>query len=88
MKISFTRSATKHRVPRAVSVRIVHEASVRFRPKPGSGRSGPRILFLGDDDQGNPVEVIAAEDGPIDLIVNHAMPMRERYRREYEEAQS
>lgn len=88
MKISFARSATKHRVPRAVSERIVREAAIRFRVEPGAGQSEPRILFLGADDGGNPIEVIAVEDGPIDLILIHAMPMRERYRHKYEEMQS
>ncbi len=41
---------------------------------------------MGDDQQGNPLEVIAIEFEPEDLRVIHAMPLRQKYRLEYEEA--
>ena len=45
-----------------------------------------RLLFLGDDESSIALEVMAVEleDGDPDVI--HAMPLRERYRAEYEEA--
>jgi hypothetical protein len=44
------------------------------------------LVFLGDDADGLALEVmaIALEDGS--LLVIHAMPLRDRYRAQYEEA--
>jgi hypothetical protein len=55
----------------------------------GSGLQDPRLVYLGDDQGGAPIEVMAVEvdtphgDG---LLVIHAMPLREKYRPHYEEA--
>lgn len=45
-----------------------------------------RLLYLGDDQDGVALEVIAVELDNGALYVIHAMPLREKYRREYEEA--
>jgi hypothetical protein len=44
------------------------------------------LLVLGDDQAGVSLEILAIEDARGDLIVIHAMKMRRRYRRQYEEA--
>ncbi|MEX0874288.1 MAG: hypothetical protein WD646_10115 [Actinomycetota bacterium] len=45
-----------------------------------------RLLFLGDDQSGAALEIMAVELDGGDLYVIHVMPLRERYRAEYEEA--
>ncbi|MGH2907562.1 MAG: hypothetical protein ACRDKI_12445 [Solirubrobacterales bacterium] len=45
-----------------------------------------RLLFLGDDADGNAVEVIAVVLSQDDLLVIHAMPLRNKFRERYEEA--
>jgi hypothetical protein len=44
------------------------------------------LLFLGDDPNGEALEVMAVELCGQELLVIHAMPLRERYRDQYEEA--
>jgi len=44
------------------------------------------LVYLGDDTEGVPLEVMAIEleDGSLQVI--HAMPLRDRYREQYKEA--
>jgi hypothetical protein len=44
------------------------------------------VLVLGDDQAEVPLEILAIEDADGDLVVIHAMKMRRRYQRQYEEA--
>ena len=53
---------------------------------PPSGGPDERILYLGDDADGVPLEVMAVELSGDDLYVIHAMPLRVKYRPHYEEA--
>lgn len=46
----------------------------------------PRHVFLGEDWGGMPLEVMAIELEDETLLVIHAMPLRDRYRFAYEEA--
>jgi hypothetical protein len=46
----------------------------------------PRLVFLGDDAEGAALEVMAIELEDESLLVIHAMPLRQRYRQQYEEA--
>jgi hypothetical protein len=50
------------------------------------GGTDARLLYLGDDADGVPLEVMAVELDNRDLLVIHAMPLRDRYSEEYEEA--
>ncbi|MGH2955148.1 MAG: hypothetical protein ACRDK9_14255 [Solirubrobacterales bacterium] len=43
-------------------------------------------MYLGDDRAGSPLEVMAVELEEGRVLVVHAMPLRERYREQYEEA--
>lgn len=43
-------------------------------------------MFLGDDENGVALEVMAVELESGDLLVIHAMPLRDRYLEQYEEA--
>ena len=65
---------------------MIEHAGLRFRiarPDPGNDK---RFLYLGDDLLGIPLEVIVVDQGSGDLLVIHAMEMREKYRSEYQEA--
>jgi len=87
-RISWARSATKHRISRERSLHIVRHAGVcrRDNEYPDEWDGDPRFLFLGADLEGMPLEVVAVapEDGS--LVIIHAMPLRERYHGWYEEA--
>jgi len=61
-------------------------SGLRFRiPAEGDERDD-RLLYLGDDEDGTEIEVMAVELEDGDLFVIHAMVMREKYQNEYEEA--
>lgn len=45
-----------------------------------------RLVYLGDDEEGIALEVMAVELADDALLVIHAMPLRDRYRKQYEEA--
>ena len=45
-----------------------------------------RLVFLGDDEDGLALEVMAVELDDDSLFVIHAMPLRDRYLKQYEEA--
>lgn len=45
-----------------------------------------RLLYLGDDVDGQELEVMAVEGSKGELVVIHAMELREKYRDQYEEA--
>ena len=45
-----------------------------------------RVLFLGDDLEGVPLEVVAVELEELDFLVIHALGLRDRFRAFYEEA--
>jgi hypothetical protein len=57
-----------------------------IEPPPQDPSEPDRVLMLGDDASGVPLEILAVEDARGDLIVIHAMKMRRRYRPQYEEA--
>jgi len=64
---------------------IEHCGLVFAVPPPGS-QQDERLLFLGGDDDGAPLEVMAIELDSGDIYVIHAMPLRKKYRPRYEEA--
>ncbi len=65
---------------------MVEHARVRFRVPDPEGMDD-RLVYLGDDEDGVALEVMAVELESGDLFVIHAMPMRRKYRARYEEAQ-
>jgi hypothetical protein len=44
-----------------------------------------RLVYLGDGVDGRPLEVMAVELPTGELLVIHAMPLRSKYRSQYEE---
>jgi hypothetical protein len=51
-----------------------------------SSAMAPRYVYLGDDAQGVALEVMAVELSGGDLLVIHAMPLRKKYEKVYQEA--
>ena len=85
--VRFARAATRHRVSKDRILHVIANFRVRFEePPPTGGRSSAtRIVYLGDDQQGQTLEVMAVEGEHGELLVIHAMNLRERYRKRYEE---
>lgn len=65
---------------------VIERCGLRFRTSPPQGATDERILYLGDDADGVALEVMAVELSDGTLYVIHAMPLRARYRPQYEEA--
>jgi hypothetical protein len=73
-------------VARRRSRHVIEHAGLRFRIPPPPGKDDDRLLYLGDDEEGVTLEVMAVELEDGALFVIHAMPLRKKYRAEYEEA--
>jgi hypothetical protein len=86
VKLRWARSATRHRISRQRSAYVIEHARLRFRLPAEGGQRDDRLLYVGDDEDGLEIEVMAVELEGDELFVIHAMPMREKYRGEYEEA--
>ncbi len=85
----FARSAGKHRISKDSSHHVIAHYRARFEepPPPGGPASRSiRVVYLGEDAHGRALEVMAVERDGGDLLVIHAMPLREKYRKRYEEA--
>jgi len=82
----------RHRVSRRQVQHVIDHAGLIFvqSAPPSSPLQDPRLVYLGDDQTGAPIEVMAVEvqtsEGEDALMVIHAMPMRGKYRPQYEEA--
>lgn len=89
VNLRWARSATRHRIARDRSRHVIEHAGLRFEQPPPAGAPADaeaRLVYLGDDADGVPLEVMAVELEEGSLLVIHAMPLRERYREQYEEA--
>jgi hypothetical protein len=82
--VEFAQSARKHRIGRA-RVRQVLEDPVAEAILPAENGRQERLVFLGDDESGRALEVMAVrtDEG---LLVIHAMDLRPKWRKLYEEA--
>jgi hypothetical protein len=76
--ILFRRSASKHGIDQA---RIRRRCPL-YPPEP-TPDDHDLVLFLGPDQSGVPLEVVAVELADGDLLVIHAMRMRPRYADDY-----
>ncbi len=88
MKLKWARAATKHRISRERSRYVIEHCGLRFEEKPpgdAPASATTRLVFLGDDAEGTVLEVMAVELEDRSLLVIHAMPLRDRYRKQYEE---
>ena len=88
-RLRWARSASKHRVPRRSIRTVISGCRLRFtEPPPAEAPAGAseRFVFVGDDERGRALEVMAVEPENDALLVIHAMELRDRYRLDYEEA--
>ena len=88
-RISFARSATKHRISRERSLYVIEHCGFqlvnRYR-RPAHSDVSQRIVFVGDDLERVALEVVAVEEDDEEFVVIHAMNMRKRFRGFHEEA--
>ncbi|MHB8508064.1 MAG: hypothetical protein ACYDGR_05365 [Candidatus Dormibacteria bacterium] len=85
MKVRWARAATKHRISRSRSQHVIQHSGSRIRLRAGEG-GDDRLVYLGDDGEGTALEVIVVELSDDEVLVIHAMPLRPKYRADYEEA--
>jgi len=89
-KLTFARSATKHRISRERSLYVIEHCAlqiVRYRHRIAANSAvDQRVVFNGDDLEGVALEIIAAERKGEEFLVIHAMDLRNRFRGLYEEA--
>jgi hypothetical protein len=88
LNIRWARSATKHRVSRHHSGYVIEHCGLIYVQTPTAGPA-PKVerqVYLGDDPNGRPLEVVAVGLADGDLLVIHAMLLREKYQRQYLEA--
>lgn len=83
MLIEFTQSARKHRIGRA-RVRQVPVDPVAEAVLPAESGLQERLVFLGDDESGRALDVLAVRTDR-GLLVIHAMDLRPKWRQLYEE---
>ena len=89
MNLKWARAATKHRISRERSRYVIDHCGLRFEQDPPADapeKASSRLVFLGDDEEGIALEVMAVELEDDALLVIHAMPLRDPYRKQYEEA--
>jgi hypothetical protein len=86
MQIRFAQSARRHRIGRARVLHVLANArAVATGPPPtDSPAADLRILIVGDDATGRPLEVVAVIVDDDLLLVIHAMDLRDKYRDLYE----
>lgn len=90
-KITFTRSATKHRISRERSLHVIEHCGFQIVKHHRRGLHSvvdQRVVFLGDDLEEVAIEVMAAERNEEEFLVIHAMNLRDRFKGFYEEARS
>jgi hypothetical protein len=81
--VEFAHSATRHGISREQSLHVVENAHGVY-PIPAAvdpAWQTERLLFVGHDSRGVPLEVVAIELDDGDLLVIHAMKLRRSYRR-------
>ncbi len=87
MTVEIADSARKHGVQDDQIRFVIEHCGLAFdQPAPDDAPGDSRLVFLGDDAHGVPLEVVAVANEAGDLRVIHAMTLRAKYQREYEEA--
>ena len=69
--VRFTRSARKHRIGKAHAVYVMEHHQPQTIP--GDEQRDPQYVWIGDDDRGVELEIVAI-DLPDMLLVIHVMP--------------
>lgn len=88
--IHWARSATKHRISRDRARHVIEHCGLRFwrkhpRRAPDFDQRDDQIFFFGDDSDGVGLEIIAVWLAEGELLVIHAMRLRDRHLALYEE---
>lgn len=87
--VRFARSAIRHRISKDRIRHVIANYRVRFEePPPDMERArarSTRVVYLGDDDHGRALEVMAVGGKHDELLVIHAMELRDMYRKRYED---
>jgi hypothetical protein len=87
--VRFARSATRHRISKDRIRHVIANYRVRFEEPPpdteGARARSTRVVYLGDDDRRRALEVMAVEGKDDELLVIHAMELRGKYRKRYED---
>lgn len=93
MHTSWTHACRRHGIARRDARFVIEHCGLVFLlPAPvDSLLTDDRLVYLGDDSVGRPLEVMGVEmeaeaTGEQHLRVIHAMELRDKYRRQYEEA--
>jgi hypothetical protein len=87
MSIEIAESARKHGIQDDQMRYVVEHCGLAFdQPAPRDAPGESRLVFLGDDEHGVPLEIVAVADRTGDLRVIHAMKLRPKYQTEYDEA--
>ena len=82
MSIRFSRSAARHGIAESRARYVVEHCVCPLYPS--DPRDRDLVVFLGLDDHGIPLEVVAIEHSDGDAEVIHAMRLRKAYREDYE----
>ena len=80
--LQVTQAARKHGITDGHMRFVIEHCGLVFDQPAPVGQD--RVVYLGDDAHGVPLEVVAVANAAGDLRVTHAMKLREKYRREYE----
>ncbi len=85
MPLRFTQASRKHKIGKSRAQHVIDNPLVIFRIPAPDDHSDDRILYLGDDETGRPLEIMTVpiEDGE---LVIHAMDLRTKYRSAYDAA--
>jgi len=86
--IRFADSARRHKISQARARYVIEHCGLVFAEPapPGAAVRDDRLVFLGDDAGGVPLEVMALEIDDHDLLVIHVMKLRRAYEPQYTEA--
>lgn len=89
LDVRFARSATRHRISKDRIIHVIANYRVRFEEPPpdtdAARARSTRVVYLGADDRGRALEVMAVEGKQDELLVIHAMELRDKYRKHYED---
>ena len=88
--IAFAQSARRHKIGQARVRHVVKHPffTDRVPAPPGSLLPDDRLVFLGDDQTGRPLEVMAVELDDGGLLGIHAMDLRAKYQPACEEGKN
>jgi len=88
-KITFARSATKHRISRERSLYVIDHCGIQLVDRfwsPDTSNAERRVYFFGDDLEEVALEIVAVESEEEHFRVIHAMDLRKKFLVLYEEA--